>query len=143
MRAAWEQGLLPGVRGEGKGGTRVEGQGEEGAPQAPPSRRAFFEATMSKTKIEWTDNSWNVVTGCTKISPGCKHCYAETFAERWRGTPGHPYEQGFDLKLWPDRVRLPLLWKKPRRIFVNSMSDLFHESIPLEFIKSVFAVMTK
>ena len=91
--------------------------------------------------IEWTDSTWNPVTGCTKVSPGCKHCYAETFAERWRGTAGHPYEQGFDLRLWPDRLRLPLSWKKPRMIFVNSMSDLFHERVPLVFIESVFRTM--
>lgn len=94
-----------------------------------------------KSLIEWTDSTWNPVTGCTKIGPGCKHCYAETFAERWRDTPGHPYEQGFDLKLWPDRLGLPLSWKKPRTIFVNSMSDLFHEEIPAAFIEKVFAVM--
>ena len=94
------------------------------------------------SKIEWTDSTWTPVTGCTKTSPGCKHCYAETFAERWRGTPGHPYEQGFDLKLWPDRLGLPLSWKKPRTIFVNSMSDLFHEEIPTAFIEKVFAAMT-
>lgn len=93
------------------------------------------------SKIEWTDSTWNPVTGCTKVSPGCKHCYAETFAERWRETPGHPYEQGFDLKLWPDRLGLPLSWKKPRTIFVNSMSDLFHEEILAAFIEKVFAVM--
>ncbi len=94
-----------------------------------------------KSPIEWTDATWNPVTGCTKISPGCKHCYAETFAERWRGVPGHPYEQGFDLKLWPARLEIPLRWKSPRMIFVNSMSDLFHERIPDEFIGRVFRVM--
>ncbi len=93
--------------------------------------------------IEWTDSTWNPVTGCTKVSPGCAHCYAETFAERWRGIPGHPYEQGFDLKLWPQRLEQPLLWKKPRTIFVNSMSDLFHEDVPLSYIQKVFAVMAK
>lgn len=91
--------------------------------------------------IEWTDATWNPVTGCTKVSPGCKHCYALTLAERFRGVPGHPYEQGFDLRLWPQRVSLPLTWKQPRRIFVNSMSDLFHENIPEDFIDSVFATM--
>lgn len=91
--------------------------------------------------IEWTDASWNPVTGWTEISPGCDHCYAKTFAERWRGTPGHPYEQGFDLKLWPDRLLLPLTWKKPRRIFVNSMSDLFHKDVPDAFIREVFNTM--
>lgn len=93
------------------------------------------------SSIEWTDSTWNPVTGCTKISPGCKHCYAETFAERWRGIPGHPYEQGFDLRLWPERLELPLTWKKPRVIFVNSMSDLFHDKIPFEFVQKAFAVM--
>ena len=96
-----------------------------------------------KTSIEWTDDSWNPVTGCTKVSPGCDHCYAETFAERWRGTPGHPYEQGFDLKLWPFRLELPLHWKKPRKIFVNSMSDWCHEGIPDEFIIQMFRTMIR
>lgn len=92
--------------------------------------------------IEWTDASWNPVTGCDEISPGCDHCYAKTFAERFRGTAGHAYEQGFDLKLWPDRLELPLRWKKPKRIFVNSMSDLFHKDVPDEFIDRVFSTMT-
>ena len=93
------------------------------------------------SKIEWTDATWNPVTGCTKVSPGCKHCYAETFAERFRGVPGHPFEQGFDLRLWPERLALPLAWKTPKRIFVNSMSDLFHEKIADSFIDCVFATM--
>lgn len=91
--------------------------------------------------IEWTDASWNPVTGCDEISPGCDRCYARVFAERFRGVPGHPYEQGFDLKLWPDRMDLPMRWKKPRRIFVNSMSDLFHKDVPDEFIHRVFNTM--
>jgi protein gp37 len=91
--------------------------------------------------IEWTDASWNPVTGCSKVSPGCKHCYAETFAERFRGVPGHPYGQGFDLKLWPERLQFPRAWKSPRRIFVNSMSDLFHQGVPTEFIDRVFETM--
>lgn len=91
--------------------------------------------------IEWTDATWNPVTGCTKVSPGCLHCYAEQFAERFRGVAGHPYEQGFDLKLWPDRLELPLRWKNPRMIFVNSMSDLFHEKVPDQYIEQVFDVM--
>lgn len=95
----------------------------------------------SNSTIEWTDSTWNPVTGCTKISPGCKNCYAETFAERWRGIPGHPYEQGFDLRLWDERLKLPLIWKEPRMIFVNSMSDLFHKDIPDEFIGKVFDTM--
>src|SRR5438105_1609954 len=81
------------------------------------------------SQIEWTDATWNPVTGCTKISPGCNHCYAETFAERFRGVPGHPYEQGFDLKMWPERLEYPLQWRKPRRSFVNEMSDLFREDV--------------
>jgi protein gp37 len=93
------------------------------------------------TKIEWTEATWNPVTGCDKVSPGCAHCYAETFAERWRGVPGHPYEQGFDLKLWPGRLGVPLRWRRPRMIFVNSMSDLFHEDVPDDFIREVFDVM--
>lgn len=96
-----------------------------------------------RSTIEWTDSTWNPVTGCNKISPGCKHCYAETFAERWRGIPGHPYEQGFDLRLWPDRLELPLAWKRPRTIFVNSMSDLFHEKVPFAFIQRVFQTMER
>jgi protein gp37 len=91
--------------------------------------------------IEWTDATWNPVTGCTKISPGCKFCYAEKFAERFRGVAGHPYEQGFDLRLWPDRLALPLNWKTPRMVFVNSMSDLFHDDIPDAYVGSVFDVM--
>lgn len=91
--------------------------------------------------IEWTDATWNPVTGCHKISPGCANCYAETFAERFRGVPGHPYEQGFDLKLWPSRLMLPLTWQKPKRIFVNSMSDLFHKDVPEEFVLAVFQTM--
>jgi protein gp37 len=93
------------------------------------------------SKIEWTDATWNPVTGCTKVSPGCDHCYAETFAERWRGTPGHHFENGFDVTLRPERLEQPLHWKRPRRIFVNSMSDLFHEAVPDEYIVRVFDVM--
>jgi len=94
-----------------------------------------------KTPIEWTEATWNPVTGCDKVSPGCAHCYAETFAERFRGVPGHPYEQGFDLKLWPDRLEAPLRWRRPRTIFVNSMSDLFHPGIPDDYLQRVFEVM--
>jgi protein gp37 len=95
------------------------------------------------SKIEWTEASWNPVTGCTKVSPGCDHCYAETFAERWRGTKGHAYEHGFDLTLRPERLDQPLRWKRPRRIFVNSMSDLFHDDVPDEFIADVWHVMAE
>ncbi|PYX09596.1 MAG: hypothetical protein DMG88_05680 [Acidobacteria bacterium] len=94
-----------------------------------------------KSKIEWTDATWNPVRGCTKISPGCKHCYAEVFAERFRGVPGHPYEQGFDLRLVPEKLEEPLKWKTPRLIFVNSMSDLFQVGVPDEYIAKVAAVM--
>ena len=94
-----------------------------------------------RSKIEWTDATWNPVTGCTKVSPACTNCYAERFAERFRSVPGHPYEQGFDLKLWPERLNLPLRWKQPRTVFVNSMSDLFHEDVPDDFIGKVFEVM--
>jgi protein gp37 len=94
-----------------------------------------------KSAIEWTDATWNPVTGCTEVTPGCDNCYAKTFAERWRGVPGHYFEQGFDVVLRPDKLNLPLTWRKPRRVFVNSMSDLFHKDVPDEFIARVFAVM--
>jgi len=96
-----------------------------------------------RSDIEWTDATWNPVRGCTKISPGCKHCYAETFAERFRGVPGHPFEQGFDLRLVESALELPLRWRASRRIFVNSMSDLFHEQVPTEFILRVFDVIRR
>lgn len=94
-----------------------------------------------QSRIEWTDATWNPVRGCTKVSPGCKHCYAETFAERFRGVPGHPFEQGFDLRHVPSALSLPLSWRRPRLIFVNSMSDLFHEDVTDDYIARVFAVM--
>jgi protein gp37 len=93
------------------------------------------------SKIEWTDATWNPVRGCTKISPGCKHCYAERFAERFRGIKGHPFEQGFDIRLVPEKLSDPLRWNEPRMIFVNSMSDLFHDQIPQSFIEKVVATM--
>lgn len=96
-----------------------------------------------RSSIEWTDATWNPITGCTQVGPGCDHCYAMRFAERWRGIPNHPYEQGFDLRLWPERLAAPLRWRQPRRIFVNSMSDLFHRDVPDEFIRSVFDVMAR
>ncbi len=96
-----------------------------------------------KSSIEWTEATWNPVTGCSKVSPGCAHCYAETFAERFRGVPSHPYEQGFDLRLWPERLDLPMRWARPRMIFVNSMSDLFHEGVPASFVIAVFATMAE
>ena len=94
-----------------------------------------------KSAIEWTDATWNPVTGCTKITRGCDNCYAERFSERFRGTPGHPFERGFDLTLRPERINQPLSWKRPRRIFVNSMSDLFHKEIPTKYIDRVFDTM--
>jgi len=96
----------------------------------------------ANSTIEWTDATWNPVRGCTKISPGCTHCYAETFAERFRGVPGHPYEQGFDLRLVPEKLSEPLKWKTPKTIFVNSMSDLFHTEVPDDHIEQVARVMS-
>jgi protein gp37 len=99
---------------------------------------------MSSTSpIEWTDATWNPLRGCRKVSAGCLHCYAETFSERFRGVPGHPFEQGFDLRLVPEALELPLRWRAPKRIFVNSMSDLFHEDVPDDYILSVFDVMRR
>jgi protein gp37 len=95
----------------------------------------------SQSTIEWTDSTWNPVRGCSKISPGCKHCYAETFAERFRGVPGHPYERGFELRLVPERLADPIRWSDPRMIFVNSMSDLFHDDVPESYIEEVCGVM--
>jgi protein gp37 len=93
------------------------------------------------SSIEWTDATWNPVRGCTKVSPGCAHCYAEAFAERFRGLPGHPYEQGFDLRLIPEKLAEPLRWRRSRMIFVNSMSDMFHKGVPDEYIVAVGRVM--
>src|SRR5918993_4705276 len=102
----------------------------------------LFSRRMSATsEIEWTDATWNPIRGCTKISPGCAHCYAETFAERFRGVPGHPYEQGFDLRLIPEKLAEPFRWKVPSRILVNSMSDLFHDGVPDAYIDAVYSVM--
>lgn len=95
----------------------------------------------ANSKIEWTDATWNPVRGCTKISPGCKHCYAETFAERFRGVKGHPFEFGFDLRLVPEKLGDPIRWSTPRKIFVNSMSDLFHPEVSDDYIESVCRVM--
>lgn len=100
------------------------------------------------SKIEWTRGddgaagaTWNPVTGCVEVSEGCDLCYARVFAERWRGVPGHPFEQGFDVRLWPDRLGLPLTWRKPKRVFVNSMSDLWHDEVPDDFVAAVWATM--
>ncbi len=93
------------------------------------------------TAIEWTDATWNPVTGCTRIGPGCENCHAARFAERWRGTPGHPCEQGFDIRLRPGRPDAPRGWARPRTIFINSMSDLFHKAVPSAFVDRVFDTM--
>ncbi len=95
------------------------------------------------SKIEWTDATWNPVRGCTKVSPGCTHCYAETFAERFRGVSGHPFEFGFDLRLVPEKLAEPLRWRVPKMVFVNSMSDLFHPKVPDEYILNVADVMMR
>lgn len=101
-----------------------------------------MEANVAgKTAIEWTNATWNPVTGCTKISAGCDNCYAERFAERFRGVPGHPFEDGFDLTLRPARLDQPNKWRKPQMIFVNSMSDLFHKKVPTSFVDQVFDSM--
>ncbi|MBL8191406.1 MAG: phage Gp37/Gp68 family protein [Acidobacteria bacterium] len=95
----------------------------------------------NNSKIEWTDTTWNPLRGCQKISPGCKHCYAETFAERFRGVPNHPYEFGFDLRLVPNKLAEPFLWTSPKTVFVNSMSDLFQDEVPTEYIVETVRVM--
>ena len=98
---------------------------------------------MSQSKIEWTESTWNPVTGCSKISPGCKHCYAERMSKRLLAMGQRNYLNGFKLTLQPHMLELPLKWKKPQTIFVNSMSDLFHKSVPLEYIRQVFDVMKR
>lgn len=104
----------------------------------------FQKLLMSQhSEIEWTDATWNPTTGCTKISPGCLNCYAERFAERFRGVRGHPYEAGFDLMLRPERLEQPLKWTSPKKIFVNSMSDLFHKKVPSNFVDQVFDTMER
>ena len=96
-----------------------------------------------KSTIEWTNSTWNPVTGCTKVSAGCDHCYAERLSERFRGVKGHPFETGFDLTLRPERLEQPLRWRRPQLVFVNSMSDLFHKNIPTEYIARVFDAMER
>lgn len=96
-----------------------------------------------QTRIEWTDATWNPIRGCTKITPGCAHCYAETFAERFRGVPGHPYEQGFDLRTVPGKLADPLRWRASKMVFVNSMSDLFHRDVSEEYIREVVRIMLR
>jgi len=120
-------------------------RGVEGLPFLRPAVyiRSVGVEVAQLSSIEWTEATWNPVTGCSKVSPGCAHCYAEAFAERFRGVPGHPYERGFDLQLRPGRLQQPLRWATPRLIFVNSMSDLFHEDVPGQFIEWVVGVMAK
>jgi protein gp37 len=96
---------------------------------------------MHPSTIEWTEATWNPIRGCVKVSPGCKHCYAEAFAERFRGVPGHPYEHGFDVRLVPHKLADPLRWTRPTTIFVNSMSDLFQEDVPTAYIRMVVDIM--
>lgn len=97
----------------------------------------------ANSSIEWTDSTWNPIRGCKKVSPGCKHCYAQTFAERFRGVPGHPYEQGFDLRLVPEKLMDPFRWRSPKMVFVNSMSDLFQTDIETSYIRRVVSVMVE
>lgn len=114
------------------------------APCGSDGAALMFRPAMSeRSAIEWTDATWNPVRGCTKISPGCKHCYAETFAERFRGVAGHPFQQGFDLRLVPEKLPEPLRWKTPRTVFVNSMSDLFLDEIHDDYIAEVVEVMAQ
>lgn len=94
-----------------------------------------------RSRIEWTDQTWNVVTGCTPVSPGCDHCYAETFLHRWHGIPGHPFTTGFAPTVHPRRLDEPLWWRTPRRVFVAALGDLFHAKVPDEFVVEVFVRM--
>lgn len=96
---------------------------------------------MATSSIEWTESTWNPLTGCTKISPGCKHCYAERMAGRLQAMGQRNYVNGFELTLHEDAIEIPLRWRKPQKVFVNSMSDLFHEDVPVEFIRRIFDVM--
>jgi protein gp37 len=113
-----------------------------GCDEGCQTSSVILAGSMSdNSKIEWTDATWNPVRGCTKISPGCAHCYAETFAERFRGVRGHPFEFGFDLRLVPEKLADPIRWSKPKKIFVNSMSDLFHPEVPDEYIEKVCRIM--
>ncbi len=107
-------------------------------------RTCFKAIQLSEhSKIEWTEATWNPVRGCLKISPGCKHCYAETFAERFRGVPGHPYEEGFTPRLVPAKLLEPIQWSEPKTVFVNSMSDLFQDAVPDSYIMAVAEVMLR
>jgi protein gp37 len=98
---------------------------------------------LAQSKIEWTEATWNPVTGCTKVSPGCSHCYAETLSRRLKAMGQQNYQQGFEVAVHARSLELPLTWKRPTVVFVNSMSDLFHEDVPVEFIRQVFDVMVR
>ena len=98
---------------------------------------------MPKTKIEWTEHSWNFLTGCDKVSPGCQHCYAEIMSRRLKAMGQEKYVNGFELNIHPESFELPLKWKKPRLIFVNSMSDFFHPKVPLDVIQKTLSIMEK
>src|SRR4051812_13790069 len=132
----------------------LQGRDAEASEQVIPRPRLPLPAALqavvttnegtfmsAESKIEWTDATWNPVRGCTKISPGCSHCYAETFAERFRGVAGHPYELGFDLRMVPEKLAEPLKWRAGKMVFVNSMSDLFHENVPIDYIRAVVRTM--
>src|SRR5262249_17522304 len=111
-----------------------------------PTPQYALESRLSmgdKSAIEWTDATWNPVTGCTKVSPGCKNCYAERLAVRLQAMGNRRYQNGFAVTLHPDQLELPLRWKQPKMIFVNSMSDLFHESVPSAYIRRAFDVMVQ
>lgn len=115
-------------------------------PPQPLTRGAVSKYSLQMaigTPIEWTDATWNPVSGCTKVSRGCDNCYAERFYERFRGVPNHPFENGFSLTLREHKIAEPLSWRSPKRIFVNSMSDLFHKEIPRDFIDRVFDTMER
>ena len=116
--------------------------GHRAAHREPPSQQRGALMALG-SGIEWTESTWNPVTGCTKISPGCKYCYAERMAERLQAMGQPNYRNGFELTLQPHMLELPLRWKKPQTIFVNSMSDLFHKDVPLEYIQRVFDVMRR
>jgi protein gp37 len=102
-----------------------------------------MDVVATKSSIEWTESTWNPLTGCTKVSPGCKHCYAERMAKRLHAMGQPNYANGFKLTLHPQALEIPLGWKKPQMIFVNSMSDLFHKDVPVDFIHQVFDVMRR
>jgi protein gp37 len=124
-------------------GTALAATKSRGTTRSPARIETEVVRVGTRTTIEWTEMTWNPVTGCTKVSPGCKHCYAETMARRLQAMGSARYRDGFDLTLHDDLLELPLRWKKPRRVFVNSMSDLLHADVPIGFIRRVFATMAR